>query len=102
MSDADKWNSVHEKITTLARNQSQLRERVDTIMQTVNSHDAAINSMLETQKMMRELVDLFNSLKGGITVIGWIGVFIKWLWPIAATALAVWVYLKTGEWKIKP
>jgi hypothetical protein len=55
--------------------------------------------MEQTQHDIRELLDVFSSVKSGMTVLGWIGMFAKWAWPIVATVVGVWVYLRTGEWK---
>jgi len=101
VADSDKWNLVGQKITVLATHQTELRERVDSLATTVAKHDLIINKMADTQKDVRELLDVFQSVKGGMTVLGWIGVVAKWLWPLAAVAIAISVYMKTGKWQIK-
>lgn len=95
------WNDLNDKITVLAVSHSELRERVDSIAQTVNEHAIVINKMNQTQADIREMLDVFTSVKGGMVVLGWIGTVAKWVWPIIATGIAVWVYLKTGEWRMK-
>jgi hypothetical protein len=98
----DKWEVLDEKVTLLARHHSQLRESVAVLTKTVNSHEETINAMRATQKTMAELLELFIAMKGGITVIGWVGTFIKWFWPVGAFFLALWIYAKTGKWNLSP
>ena len=101
MGDQEKWNLVNEKITVLAQYHAELREDFSTLAATVAKHDLIINAMSDTNKNVRAMLDIFDSVKGGMTVLGWIGVVAKWLWPVAAVAIAISVYMKTGSWKLK-
>jgi len=101
MADETKWKIVNEKITVLAQYHAELREDFSTLSATVAKHDSIINAMSNTQKDVRELLNVFQSVKGGMTVLGWIGMVAKWLWPVAAVAIAISVYMKTGQWRLK-
>jgi uncharacterized coiled-coil protein SlyX len=92
---------VNEKITILSRSHSELRERVDGLSQTVAEHTLIINKMSETQTDVRQMVDLFGSMKQGMTVLGWLGNFAKWCWPLIAFGIAITVYMRTGRWSVK-
>ena len=100
--DDQQLKQINDRVTVLAQHLRQHGERVNAIATTVNQHDEAINAMSETQKTMGEILELFVAMKGGITVIGWIGTFIKWFWPVAAFGIAVWIFVKTGRWELKP
>lgn len=99
MSPRDDYNDLNDKITVLAVNHSQLRALVEDLAETIGTHDIVIKKMSQTQADIHELLQVFHSVKSGIVVIGWVGVFAKWAWPIVATVIGVWVYLKSGEWK---
>ena len=101
MADETKWNIVNEKITVLAQYHAELREDFSSLAATVAKHDLVINAMSNTQKDVRELLDVFHSVKGGMTVLGWIGVMAKWLWPLVAVGIAISLYMKTGKWQLK-
>ena len=101
MGDEKQWNLVNEKITVLARYHAELREDFSALSATVAKHDLIINAMSSTQKDVRELLEVFHSVKGGMTVLGWIGMVAKWLWPVAAVGIAISVYMKTGTWKLR-
>ena len=92
---------VNEKISILSRNQTELRDRVDLLSQKVAEHDVLLNVMHETQGDVRQMVDLFAGMKQGMTVLGWVGNFVKWSWPLVAFGIAISVYMKTGKWKIE-
>lgn len=95
------WDDLNGKIIVLARSQSELRGVVDTLSQTVAEHTVIINKMSQTQSDVREMLDVFISVRSGMMVLGWIGMVAKWVWPIVAVALAVAVYVKTGKWELK-
>lgn len=101
MADETRWHIVNEKITVLAQYHAELREDFSSLSATVAKHDLIINKMSDTQKAVQEIVDIFHSVKGGMVVLGWIGTLAKYLWPVAAVGIAVSVYMKTGQWKIK-
>lgn len=94
------WDDLNGKITILATSHSELRERVDSLTTTVNEHSVIINKMSQTQKDVREMLEVFTSVKGGMVVLGWLGTFAKWVWPIIAIGIAVWIYIKTGRWQL--
>ena len=95
----DRWDNLNDKITVLAQNQSQLRERVDSLVVTVNSHDDIINRMNETHAMTQEIRDYLQSAKGFFRVVGWGGAVARFLWPIAAIAIGFFIFIKTGKWE---
>lgn len=92
---------VNEKITILSRSHSELRDRVDLLSQKVAEHDILLNVMHETQTDVRQMVDLFVSMRGGMTVLGWLGNIAKWSWPLVAFGIAITVYMRTGKWSLK-
>ena len=98
---SDRWDDLDGKIFILANSHSELRERVDSLATTVNEHSVIINKMSQTQSDVREMLEVFQSVKGGMTVLGWIGTFAKWLWPVIAIGIAMWIYMRTGKWKIE-
>ena len=92
---------VNEKIDLLARNHSELRGRVDSLSQTVSEHTVIINKMSQTQTDVREMLDVFVSVRGGMQVLGWLGMVAKWLWPVIAVGIAITVFMRTGKWDLK-
>ena len=98
VSDND-W--INERFTILARSQSELRERVDCLSEKVDEHERILAGFEKTQADVAQMVSMFNTMRGGVVVLGWIGALAKWLWPVIALGIAVSVYLRTGEWKFK-
>ena len=98
VSDND-W--INERFTILARSQSELRERVDCLTEKVSEHDKILAGFEKTQADVAQMVSMFNTMRGGVVVLGWIGALAKWLWPVIALGIAFSVYVKTGEWKFK-
>ena len=92
---------VNEKIDLLARNHSELRGRVDSLSQTASEHTVIINKMSQTQTDVREMLVVFVSVRGGMQVLGWLGMVAKWLWPVIAVGIAITVFMRTGKWDLK-
>ncbi len=59
----------------------------------------SVNSLIEPVK---DLVDGFSAVKGGLKVLGWVGVAVKWLGIIATGALALWALIATLDGKTPP
>ena len=99
MVQGDDW--INDRFTIICGAHRELRERVDAIELKVNEHDAVIKKMDQTQADVAKMVGMFNTMRGGVVVLGWIGALAKWLWPVIALGIAFSVYVKTGEWKFK-
>lgn len=87
-------HDLHHKVEGLSTAVTKLQDQV-------NKHEQVIQSMERTQRDVHEMVALFNSMRGGVVVLGWIGTCAKWVWPLIAGAIAVSIYLKTGKWEFK-
>jgi hypothetical protein len=98
VSDTD-W--INERFTIIARSQSELRERVDCLTEKVDEHERILSGFAKTQADVAQMVSMFNTMRGGVVVLGWIGTLAKWLWPVIALGIAISVYLKSGEWRYK-
>lgn len=86
----------------LARSHKELKDRVDIIEITVDSHTDVIAKLNNTHEMMHEMLEIFKTLQGGLKVIGWLGIMVKWVWPLVVGVTALWIFVKTGKWEIRP
>lgn len=92
--ESDKWD---QKFTLLATHHSQLRRTVDEMSATIQRHELILARNADTQDKIDQMLDIFESVQGGMKVLGWLGVFVKWIWPVIAVIGAVIVYIKTGK-----
>jgi DNA repair exonuclease SbcCD ATPase subunit len=46
----------------------------------------------ETKEMIKEMSDVFETLKSGIKVLGWLGNFAKWVGGIVAAGAAIYTF----------
>lgn len=67
-----------------------LEKRVEAIEVGVQENTKAT---LEGNRDVREVLEMFQTVKGGIKVLGWIGNVVRWVGYIAAAGLAVY-----GAW----
>jgi hypothetical protein len=62
--------------------------RLDTL-----EHAQKVNTeaTLEGNRDVREILEMFEAVKGGLKVLGWLGAAAKWIAAVAAAVSALWV-----------
>lgn len=73
-------DSIHGKFDALAK-------RVQAIEKSVHDNNEAT---LEGNRDVREILEMFQTVKGGMKVLGWLGAAIKWLGVVAGALLALY------------
>lgn len=73
---------LEAKMLEMADNFILLQKAVETVAKQAEAKEAPL----------QEILDIFNSLKGGFKVIGWLGAIAKWVSVVAAGAAAAWAY----------
>lgn len=81
-SDQLKVKFLEEELAKFAENFSALQESVEHLERQAEAQQAPL----------QEIVDSFNSLKGGIKVLGWLGAIAKWVSVVTAGGTAAWIY----------
>lgn len=98
----------------LAQEVQELRETVEERRQALHSirddmqsmqssvdlrFQAVENKLNKIDADTGELLEIFHSLKGGFQVLGWLGLFAKWVGGVAGAVYGAWqLYLKyTGR-----
>lgn len=85
---------------------AEVQELRDTVERRGESLHEIRNEMQEMKLQVRkiecdtrELLEIFHSLKGGFRVLGWLGLFAKWVGGVAGAVYGAWqLYLKyTGR-----
>lgn len=89
---------LDEKVISLARSHSELRERVDELEQTVTLHTTVLDQHQISHQKIDELHTIFTQVKGGFVVLGWLGKTAKFLWPVVLLVTAIIAWIKTGVW----
>lgn len=106
MSNDERWTQINDSLASIAKSHSELRESVDNrfevISQKLADHDVVIKKINDTHDKTQEVVDILAAMQGGVKVIGWIGSAVKFAWPLAALAAAIWLYFTTGKWSYQP
>jgi predicted nucleic acid-binding protein len=62
-------------------------DRMDAIERALKANTEAT---LEGNRDAREVLEIFQAVKGGIKVLGWIGVMVKWLAPLATLGVTAY------------
>ena len=62
-------------------------DRMDAIERALKANTEAT---LEGNRDAREVLEIFQAVKGGIKVLGWIGAMVKWLAPLATLCFAAY------------
>ncbi|WP_457321643.1 hypothetical protein [Roseateles sp. P5_E11] len=65
-----------------------IENRVSTIEKAVSENTRAT---LEGNRDAREILELFQAVRGGFKVLGWLGTAAKWVAGVAAAVSALWV-----------
>jgi hypothetical protein len=93
---------LDEKVISLSRAHSELRERFDELEDIVMTHTQILDHHKVSHDKINDMHQTFTQVQAGFVVIGWLGKGFKFLWPIVALGVAVSIYVKTGVWSYKP
>lgn len=68
--------------------------RLDSIESRMDALDAALKgntaATLEGNRDVRELLEIFQAVRGGFKVLGWLGTAAKWIAAVVGAAGALW------------
>lgn len=77
--------------------------RMDDIERELRENTAAT---LEGNRDAREILEIFQAVKGGIRVLGWIGIAVRWVAGFGGAAMAIYgvwyAYTHNGQLPPKP
>lgn len=63
------------------------------------------NTIDDVKQNTKDIVDIFNAVRGGFRVLGWLGSLLKWLVIVGAPLGTAWLVIKgwvaPGEVKVK-
>ena len=62
----------------------------------LESHNQHVNEMKQLLEDIKKMLEVFESARGTVTVLGAIGGGLKWIASIGAAVVILWVWLKTG------
>lgn len=75
---------------------ARLEERMDMVERKLTRFADAVE---KNNEMTEALYDLVKSVKRGFKVLGWIGEAVRWLAPLVALAVAIYMWAKGGKFE---
>lgn len=87
MTDNIDPNDIQARLGVIDKRLDRGGERMDHIEEALRANTAAT---LDGNRDAREVLEIFQAVKGGIKVLGWIGGVARWAAPIATLAVAAY------------
>lgn len=62
----------------------------------LEAHNQHVNEMKQLLEDIKKMLEVFESARGTVTVLGAMGGVLRWVTSIGAAVVILWVWLKTG------
>ena len=85
-----------ERFSDIERKNDKHCEEIRQLRTTVEAHNQHVTEMKQLLEDIKSMLQVFESARGTVTVLGAMGGFLKWVTGIGAAVVILWVWLKTG------
>ena len=85
-----------ERFSTLEKKTDEHCAEIRAMRSMLEAHSQHVNEMKQLLEDIKAMLQVFESARGTVMVLGALGGFLKWTAGVGAAGVILWVWLKTG------